>query len=35
LLTPLFSKPQAWRVLDMIIAGVMAALGVSLALRLL
>jgi L-lysine exporter family protein LysE/ArgO len=35
LLTPLFSKPQAWHVLDMIIAGVMAALGVSLVLRLL
>lgn len=35
LLAPIFARPIAWRVLDLIIAAIMAALGVSLLLRFL
>lgn len=35
LLVPLFEKPKAWRILDCIIAFVMAAIAVSLLLEFL
>ncbi len=34
LLTPLFAKPNAWRVLDALIAVMMAVLGISLLVEL-